>query len=47
MAITDAGGGVLSIRIESASSHEVTLVEKTLDDRFVEDLPEKPIGDRA
>ncbi len=47
MAITDAGGIVLSIRVESASPHEVTLVEKTLEDRFVEDLPEKLIGDRA
>ena len=47
MAITDAGGVVLSVRIESASPHEVTLVEKTLEDRFVEELPEKLIGDRA
>lgn len=47
MAITDAGGAVLSIRIGSASPHEVTLVEKTLDDRFIEPLPEKLIGDRA
>ncbi len=29
MAVTDAGGVVLSVRIESASPHEVTLVEKT------------------
>ncbi len=47
MAITDAGGVVLSIRIESASPHEVTLVEKTLEERFVDELPEKLIGDRA
>lgn len=47
MAITDAGGVVLSVRIESASPHEVTLVEKTLDARFVDELPEKLIGDRA
>ncbi len=47
MAITDAGGVVLSVRIESASPHEVTLVEKTLEDRFVEALPEKLIGDKA
>lgn len=46
MAVTDAGGVVLSIRIESASPHEVTLVEKTLEDRFVEEMPEKLIGDR-
>jgi transposase len=47
MAITDAGGVVLSVSVQSASPHEVTLVEKTLDDRFVEELPEKLIGDRA
>jgi transposase len=47
MTVTDAGGVVLSVRVESASPHEVTLVEKTLDDRFVEALPEKLIGDKA
>ena len=47
MAITDAGGVVLSVSVQSASPHEVTLVEKTLEDRFVGDLPQKLIGDRA
>ena len=47
MAITDAGGVVLSISIQSASPHEVTLVETTLEERFVDELPEKLIGDRA
>jgi transposase len=47
MAITDAGGTVLSIRLGSANPHEVTLVEKTLDDRFVKDVPERLIGDKA
>jgi transposase len=47
MAITDAGGVVLSIGIESASPHEITLVEKTLEQRFVEEVPEKLIGDKA
>jgi transposase len=47
MAVTDARGTVLSVRIESASPHEVTLVEKTLRDRFVEEMPERLIGDRA
>jgi IS5 family transposase len=47
VAITDAGGVVLSVRIESAGPHEVTLVEKTLEDRFVNDLPETLIGDKA
>ena len=47
MAITDACGAVLSIKIESASPHEVTLVEQALEERFVDELPEKLIGDRA
>jgi transposase len=47
MLVTDAGGVVLSISVQSASPHEVTLVEKTLEDRFVDELPEKLIGDRA
>ena len=47
MAITDAGGVVLSVSVQSASPHEVTLVETTLEERFVEELPEKLIGDRA
>ena len=47
MAITDAGGLVLSVSIHSAAPHEVGLVEKVLDERFVEQLPEKLIGDRA
>lgn len=47
MAITDAGGAVLSVSVESASPHEVTLVETTLEERFIEELPERLIGDRA
>jgi transposase len=47
MAVTDARGVVLSVSIESASPHEVTLVEQTLEERFVDDLPQKLIGDRA
>ena len=47
MAITDAGGAVLSVSVESASPHEVTLVETTLEVRFIEELPERLIGDRA
>jgi len=47
MAITDAGGVVLSVQIESASPHEVTLVESTLEERFIKALPEKLIGDKA
>lgn len=47
MAITDAGGVVLSVSVQSASPHEITLVERTLEERFVAGLPEKLIGDRA
>ena len=47
MAVTDAGGVVLSVAAQCASPHEVTLVEATLEERFVEELPEKLIGDKA
>ena len=47
MAITDAGGVVLSVSLQSASPHELTLVESTLAACFVDELPEKLIGDRA
>ncbi len=47
MAVTDAGGVVLSIKVESASPHEVTLVKDTLEERFVEALPLRLIGDKA
>ena len=47
MAVTDAGGTVLSVTIEPASPHEVKLVEKVLEDRFIECLPKKLIGDKA
>ena len=47
MAITDAGGIILSVSIHSASPHEVGLVEKTLDERFIDQIPDRLIGDRA
>ncbi len=47
MAIIDATGVILSISVHSASPHEVTLVEKTLEDRFLVPLPERLIGDKA
>ena len=47
MAITDACGVVISLSVQSASPHEVTLVEITLDERFIDDVPQKLIGDRA
>jgi transposase len=47
MAVTDAGGTVLSVSVESASPHEVKLVERVLEERFIDALPERLIGDKA
>ena len=47
MAITDAAGIVLSLTIESASAHQVGLVEKVLNQRFIQPMPERLIRDRA
>ena len=47
MGITDASGLPIAVDATSASPHEITLVDKTLDGCFLEDVPEKIIGDRA
>ena len=47
MAIVDRAGLPISVCIESASPHEVTLVETTLDQRFVAEQPLRLIGDKA
>jgi len=47
MAITDRHGLPIAVGIASASPHEVTLVDATLDQRFVHALPERLIGDKA
>ncbi len=47
MGLADAEGLPLAIDAGSASPHEVTLVEATLDASFLEDLPERVIGDKA
>ncbi|MBI5617547.1 MAG: IS5 family transposase [Gammaproteobacteria bacterium] len=47
MAIADRHGFPLRICVGSASSHEVTLVEGTLDNLVVDEAPEKLIGDKA
>jgi transposase len=47
MAIADSSSLPLAVHTESASSHEVTLVEATLSERFVEERPSKLVGDRA
>jgi transposase len=47
MAVADGTGFPHAISVGSASPHEVTLVEDTLDKRFTEEMPERLIGDRA
>lgn len=47
MAIADALGLPVAIGIASASPHEITLVEETLDNAFIADVIRKLIGDRA
>ena len=47
MGIADSHGLPLALRAESASPAEVTLVEATLDERAVADVPERLIGDKA
>ena len=47
MGITDGAGLPLALRAESATPAEVKLVEATLDERFVADVPERLIGDKA
>jgi len=47
MAMADRFGLPIAIHLESASPHEVTLVEATIASRFVADKPQRLIGDRA
>jgi transposase len=47
MAIADSNGIPIACCIDSASPHEIKLVEKTLDSNFVNQFPEKVIGDKA
>lgn len=47
MAIADRHGLPLAICVASATPHEVTLVEQTLDSAFTPDLPQRLIGDKA
>jgi transposase len=47
MAVVDSSGFPLAVNVASASPHEVTLVEQTMESRFVEEKPERLIGDRA
>jgi transposase len=47
MAIADATGLPVVAHIESASPHEVKLVEATIDSSFTPDAPDRMIGDKA
>lgn len=47
MGIADAFGLPITVDATSASPHEVKLVDTTLDACFLENMPEKIIGDRA
>ena len=47
MAIADAAGLPIAVGIASASPHESTLVEATLDNAFLADLIHRMIGDKA
>jgi transposase len=47
MGLTDAFGLPIAVDATSASPHEVTLVDDILDACFLENLPEKVIGDKA
>ena len=47
MAIGDASGLPIAIDIQSASPHEVKLVERTSESRFVSKPTERMIGDKA
>jgi transposase len=47
MAISDGHGLPLAVHVASASPHETTLVEPTIQQRFLAETPERLIGDRA
>jgi transposase len=47
VAIGDGHGLPLAIHLASASAHEITLVDATLDGRFLDELPARLIGDKA
>jgi transposase len=47
MAITDAAGLPVAAHVQSASPHEVKLVEATIDSSFTRYAPDKLVGDKA
>lgn len=47
MAIADSAGLPIAISIASGSRHDVSLVEQTIQDAFVDEIPPKLIGDKG
>lgn len=47
MAVADGSGLPIAVHVDSASPHEVTLVEATLDAAWSESLPGRLVGDKA
>ena len=47
MAIADGAGFPIALCTASASPNEVTLVEQTLQSRFIDEVPHRIIGDKA
>jgi transposase len=47
MVVADGSGLPLALNAASASPHEITLVEQTLESRFVKEKPKRLTGDRA
>ena len=47
MAVADGAGAPIAVHTASASPHEVTLAENTVEQRFTDDAPERLIGDLA
>ena len=47
MAVADGSGVPMSMHVASASPHEVTLVQETIEACFTPGKPERLIGDRA
>jgi transposase len=47
MVIADQNGLPLAIEIAEASPHETTLVERTLEAQFIDEQPQRLVGDKA
>jgi transposase len=47
MAIADAAGFPVAAHVESASPHEIRLLEATIDSGFTQYAPDRLIGDKA